>query len=360
MMQKAVLHTWQGGTDTQRYQALLAGNAIFIPLADSEEFRASLEPEFREYFNVIGITSFIIVPLRVQGKVIGTLGLTRDRHGSPYTADDQALLQELADRAALTIQNARLFEQVQGARQRLQALSSQQLVAQEAERRMIARELHDEIGQILSGLMMQLGMARSQLPKSAKSAQTILEGAEALIQEILERTRGIIAGLRPQVLDDLGLIPAVRRLVDEFQEDTGARVEIKTDHIPNRLPAPLEVTLFRIVQEGLTNVRKHAQAHQVSIGLAKEDGQVVLSVQDDGLGFEKQPAEPRADGDMILEGGWVIPEGHFGLLGIQERAAQLGGRLQVTSAPGQGTILRVEIPLPEPLPEAEAESDECL
>jgi signal transduction histidine kinase len=107
------------------------------------------------------------------------------------------------------------------------------------------------------------------------------------------------------------------------------------------------VVLFRIVQEALTNVRKHARAKRVSIGLAKEDGKVVVSVQDDGVGFEKQTAPPRSSGDLILRGGWRIPAGHFGLIGIQERVTQLGGRLDLTSAPGQGTTLRVEIPLPE-------------
>jgi len=362
MMHDAILQTWQGGTDIRdhpRYQTLLAGKSIFIPGANPEEFQASLEPEFQDLFDAVGISSYIFVPLKVQGRVIGALGLTRDRQGAAYTPDDQVLLQDLADRAALTIQNARLFEQVQGARQRLQALSSQLLVVREVEMRAIARELHDEVGQILSGLIMQLGTAKSLLPKSAKSVQNILEQSEELIDQTLERTRHIIAGLRPQVLDDLGLAPALRRLVDEFQQNTGITVEFTTGSFPKRLPPPVEVALFRIVQEGLTNVRKHAQARQVSILLAKEAGQVVLSVQDDGLGLEKQPPGPHANGDLILDGGWRIPEGHYGLIGIQERVAQLGGKLQITSAPGQGTTLRVELPLVEKLlSEAGAGSDE--
>jgi PAS domain S-box-containing protein len=345
MMRDSFFHIWQGSTDSPRYQSLLSGDSLYFPVVDSEEFRASLDPKLRVLVDEFGVSSFIAFPLSVHGDVIGALSLIRDSGGAPYSHDDQVLLQDLADRAALTIQNARLFDQVQGARKRLQTLSRQLLVAQEEERHAVARELHDEIGQTLTGLVMHLGMAKSLLPKSAGPARNILEQSEALIQDILERARAIIAGLRPQVLDDLGLVPALRRLGEEFQKNTGVTVEIETDHLSKRLSAPIEVSLFRIVQEALTNVHKHAQAHRVNIAIKREDEQVALSVQDDGVGFEQQATRSSASGDMLLEGGWTIPYGHFGLLGIQERAMQLGGRLQITSAPGQGTTLRVELPL---------------
>jgi signal transduction histidine kinase len=334
-------------TDNQYFRTLLSGSSVYIPVVDEVEFRIMFTPETRPIIDARGISSFIGVPLRVQKHVIGGLAICRDPHGALYTHDDQVLLQDLADRAALTIQNARLFEQVKEARQRLQALSNQLLKAQEEERRAITHELHDEVGQDLSALIMQLGTAKSLLPKSARPARSILEEVEALIQQMLENLRTIIAGLRPPVLDDLGLIPALHRLGDELQEKTGMQVEIQTPHLSERLPAPLEVALFRIVQEALTNVRKHAHAQRVSITLAKENGKVLLSVQDDGVGFEKQTAPPRSSGDLILGGGWRIPAGHFGLIGIQERVTQLGGRLDLTSALGQGTTLRVEIPLTE-------------
>jgi PAS domain S-box-containing protein len=347
MMRNSFFPIWQGSTDNPYYQTLLSGNSMYLPVVALEEFRVSLDPKLRNLVDEFGVSSFIGVPLSVHGDVIGALSIIRDSGGASYTHDDQVLLQDLADRAALTIQSAQLFEQVQGARQRLQTLSRQLLVAQEEERRAVARELHDEIGQTLTGLVMHLGMAKSLLPKSPGPARNILEQSEALIQETLERTRAVIAGLRPQVLDDLGLVPALRRLGEEFQENTGVTVEIETDHLTQRLPAPIETALFRIVQEALTNVRKHAQARRVSIALSREGEQVVLSVQDDGVGFEQQAARSAMNNAMILEGGWTIPYGHFGLLGIQERVMQLGGRLQITSAPGQGATLRVELPLSE-------------
>jgi PAS domain S-box-containing protein len=345
VMQEILTNAPPGSLDTPISDRLLAGEALWMPAVTAEEIRPLLSPQYQPYIDLSGIASLLAVPLRVQGQVIGILSLWRDRPSQPYTHGDQVLLQDIADRAALTIENARLFQSVVQQRERLRELSARLVEAQETERRNLARELHDEVGQILSGLVMQLGIARSHLPKSAKTAQTILEGTEELIQEILGRMRAIIAGLRPQVLDDLGLVPAIRRLANEFQEDTGTQVEIKTDQIPNRLSAPLELALFRIVQEGLTNVRKHAQAHTVNIALAIEEGKVTLSIRDDGRGFENHPASPHSGGDRILESGWPISEGHFGLIGIQERAAQLGGRLQVTSALGQGTTVRVELPL---------------
>jgi signal transduction histidine kinase len=334
-------------TDNQYFRTLLSGSSVYIPVVNEVEFRIMFAPEIRPIIDARGISSFISVPLRVQKHVIGGLAICRDPHGALYTHDDHVLLQDLADRAALTIQNARLFDQVQEALQRLEALSGRMLVVQEEERRTIARELHDEIGQTLSGIMMQLGTAKGLLPKSAKSARSILDQVEALIQQTLEQSRMLIAGLRPPVLDDLGLGPAIRRLGSEFQEEVGTLVEIDTTGLPERLPASIEVALFRIIQEALTNVRKHAHARRVSITLAKENEIVLLSVQDDGVGFEKQITPSPSSGDLTLMGNWLIPAGHFGLIGIQERAAQLGGQLNLTSAPGQGTTLRVEIPLPE-------------
>ncbi len=359
-IQKHILQKWTRGINSQFDRTIFSGDIIYIPVVDPQAFRAASTPDIMIYLDQVGVASILVAPLRAQSRVIGYLAITRDKPGHPYTLEDQILLQNIAARAALTIQNANLYKQVQGASRRLQALSAQQTSAQEAERRTIARELHDEFGQILSGLMMQLGIARSQLPKSARSVDTILEGAEELTREMMDRTRAIIIGLRPQVLDDLGLIPALHQLAGQFQENTGTKVEIKVDGSPDRLPEPLEVALFRIAQEGLTNVRKHAQARQVTIELMKQDGRVVLSLQDDGLGFEKQPAGPGTSDDMVLEGGWRIPAGHFGLVGIQERAAQLGGKLSITTAPGQGTTLRVEIPMTESLFEEKAGSHELL
>ena len=289
-------------------------------------------------------------------ELIGVVALGVNGRIREFTKDELTLLQAISDQAAQALANAKLLKAANEQHEQLRALSTRLVETQETERRAIARELHDDVGQTLTGLMMQLGMVKSMLPKSAKSMHNTLEKSEALIQEILEHTRSIITDLRPQVLDDLGLVPALQRLGDDFQVNTAVKVEMNLARLPIRLPTQLEVTLFRIVQEALTNVRKHARANRVSIALSKEDELVVLSVQDDGLGFEKKITRSRANGDMVIQGGWMITAGHFGLIGIQERVTQLGGRLQISGASGHGTILRVELPLSE----AKAVSDENL
>jgi len=347
MFKDALLRYPQNCTDNPYFQSLFSGNSVYIPVVNEAEFRTIFRPEILPVLDTLGVSSFIIAPLRGPNHVIGGLAIIRDRHGTAYTPDDHVLVQDLADRASLAIQNARFFEQVEDARLRLEALSGRLLAVQEEERRTIARELHDEVGQTLGGLIMQLGMAKSLLPKSARPVRNILDQVETLAQQTLEFIRMIIAGLRPPVLDDLGLIPAVRRLGSEFQEETGIQIEMNTTRLTERLPVPLEVALFRIVQEALTNVRKHARAQRVGITLAMEDGTVRLSIQDDGVGIMKQISPSSTNSKLILEGGWHIPTGHFGLIGIQERVTQLGGRLDLTSVPGQGTTLVVEIPLTE-------------
>ena len=260
-------------------------------------------------------------------------------------ATNEQLKLEIIERKQAEEEREHLFEELHQSNEQSKVLSRRLVEVQESERKRLAREIHDDISQTLTASIMQLGTAKSLLPKSAKSAHTILEQTEELIKNTLEQTRLIIADLRPPVLDDLGLVPALRRLGDELQGSTGATIKIKTSRLPQRLPAPIEVALFRIVQEALANIRRHAQAHHVTISLAKESERVILSVQDDGIGFEKQTSQSRQRGDMVIEQGLVIPAGHFGLIGIQERVTQLGGKFDVTSAPGQGTTLRVELPL---------------
>jgi GAF domain-containing protein len=145
----AANHEWFG-------HVLRTRQPLLIPIVNQEQLRQIAPPEYLPFVEQVGMHSILILPLCGEGRVIGTLGLTRDQPGHPYTTDDQVFLQDLADRAALTIQNAQLFEQVQSAHQRLQSLSRSLLEVQETERRHIARELHDEIGQVLTGIKFSL------------------------------------------------------------------------------------------------------------------------------------------------------------------------------------------------------------
>ena len=210
--------------------------------------------------------------------------------------------------------------------------------AQEDERRRVARELHDDVGQALAALVLVLGVIAEALPaEGAARERQILEDATVMAENMMSGLRRVIADLRPPVLDDLGLVPALRRLANDLQERSGVAAAVQADETIGRLPPEVELTLFRVAQEALANVGKHAQAHHATIVLRQDPGQIVLRIQDDGRGLPEgaAPAWTAAshDGD------------HFGLLGMQERVALLNGTFRVEGAPQRGTMVTVELPL---------------
>lgn len=208
------------------------------------------------------------------------------------------------------------------------------ITAQEEERKRIARELHDDTGQVLTALVIQLGAAAEALPPGAERARGFLDQAAMRLKQALQDIRKLISDLRPTLLDDLGLVPALRRYLESTGAGHGMRMRLRTERLPARLPSHLETALFRFVQEGVTNAVKHAEASDVSVVLALEDGHVVARVEDNGRGFDvSKLARPQA-----TEG--------FGLTGIRERVALLGGTVESRSEPREGTRLVARIPLP--------------
>jgi signal transduction histidine kinase len=331
MMHDALMHTWQGGTDTQRYQTLLAGDSIYIPFVDPEEFRASLEPEFWTFFEAIGISSVLIVPLKTDGHVIGTLGITRDQQGNPYTHDDQLLLQNIADRAALSIRNAQLFRQVQGAREQLEALSKRLLEVQEAERRALTTELHDRVGQNLTGLSILLQNLKESL--YGKAAQNLVKGfddAQTVVQDITRHIRDIMAELYLPELEDHGLAAALETYAERSASRGSLNLVIDLPETPIPLSSDVRVALFRAAQEAISNVLKHAEATQVEISLQRENGRLSLKIEDNGQGFESSAAYQKE-----------TPS--WGLKIMRERIESIGGKVEIESEPGEGTRVTFEI-----------------
>jgi protein-histidine pros-kinase len=155
----------------------------------------------------------------------------------------------------------------------------------------------------------------------------------------------MIAGLRPPVLDELGLVPALRQLGHELKAACGVVVTVESIGVPDRLSSQFETALFRITQEALANIRKHAHASRVSVSLRAEAGGLSLAVQDDGIGLPEASLHGQHMSDRVVAQEWRVASSHFGLIGIEERAAQLNGSLHLRSTPGQGTTLRVEFPL---------------
>jgi signal transduction histidine kinase len=217
--------------------------------------------------------------------------------------------------------------------ERLRALATQMAEVEEAERQRLARELHDQVGQSLTALGINLNIVRTQMLKEATDVvRSRLDDSLALVEQTTERIRDVMADLRPPVLDDYGLMAALRWYGEQFASRTGITVDVHGEELDPRLPADVETVLFRIAQEAVTNVTKHAQATQVLMAVEVDDETVRLVVADDGVGFD--PARLSEPGERQ---GW-------GLLNMTERAEAAGGRCHIESGPAQGTKITVEVP----------------
>lgn len=227
----------------------------------------------------------------------------------------------------------RLFEQVRAGRERLRALSHRLLQVQEAERRYIARELHDEIGQVLTGLKLTLDMATQQCCTDAAKAS--LGKAQGLVNDLMTRVRSLSLGLRPAMLDDLGLLAALMWYVERYTAQTRVRVTFKQAGLEGRFAPEIETAAYRIAQEALTNVARHAGVGEVTVRLWSDHGVLGVQIEDRGSGFALESA-PAADSSG-------------GLAGMRERAELLGGYLTVESTPGLGTTVTAELPVSQPI-----------
>lgn len=223
----------------------------------------------------------------------------------------------------------RVEQELRQSRERLQALSRQLIAAQENERRRLAHELHDEIGQTLTAISINLQAIQAV---TGEAAQPRLREAVAIVDQAITQVRHLSLDLRPSVLDDLGLEAALRWYADGQIRRTGLDIRLDTNLRGCRLPVELETTCFRVAQEALTNVVRHARARRVWIELQRQEA-VELTIRDDGAGFDPQAARARAAGGAS-----------FGLLGMQERVELLGGEFLLEAQPGRGTSVRARFP----------------
>lgn len=215
------------------------------------------------------------------------------------------------------------------------SFASQIIKAQEEERKRVARDIHDGPAQTMANVIIQAEICEKLFEKDIDKARQELKELKDIVRGSLKELRKIIFNLRPSALDDLGLEAVVRRSCSEFQEDTGVNTEFKVFGDKMRLDSSIEVTLFRIIQESLSNIKKHAGANNAVIKLEIGKGMVNLKIADDGGGFQ---LNPEADPSM---------HDHFGLLSIKERTELLNGSLNIESAPGKGTKISITIPVKE-------------
>ena len=256
----------------------------------------------------------------------------RDGHAIPLPGEADPDIQKLA--GALNSMLQRLDERTV----QLRALSERAINAQEEERKRIARGLHDDTCQALSSLIISLERLEGALAAQLPELQPRVTAARQLATLTLEDLRKVVYGLRPTMLDDLGLAPAIRWYARANLEQASIRVTFDGLDESARLPARLETALFRIAQEAITNILRHAQAHSVTIRLEQAEGgrDICLRVEDDGMGF-----------DVARISAQAVRLGRMGLIGIRERAELVGGQATIDSTPGRGTRLQVRAPLLE-------------
>jgi signal transduction histidine kinase len=278
------------------------------------------DPEVnREVTRRAGARTGMWVPLIARDQVIGVLEI-HDKEGpdARFSADDLRLAETFAARAAVAVELS----------QRVARDAVRRVVqAQEAERSRLARELHDETGQALTSIL--LGLKPLEEALADHPARAALAELRKQVVSALQDVRRLAVELRPAVLDDFGLVPALERLTDAFAEQSGVRVDFHSALGELRLPSEAETTLYRVVQESLTNIVKHASAHNVSVSIARRGATVAAVIEDDGAGFDQR----------------AVREEAVGLLGMRERLSFVDGRLEIESRPGAGTTIVAEVPL---------------
>jgi signal transduction histidine kinase len=279
-------------------------------------------------------TAILALPLVSQAEIIGAMTLARAKTAEHLlTLADLKLLAGIARQLALSIENVRLYRQAQEREKLLGDLLSQVVGAQEAERQRIARDLHDATGQSLSAISLGLRGIENTLAGHESPIHESLTTIQQFATDAIGELRRIIADLRPPQLDDLGLVAALRWYVQSFrQRHAQLEVDLSIEGESIRLPRHTETTLFRIVQEAMTNIAKHADASHVIVDLAIRPGTLTLLIEDNGRGFD-------------LERTWQRQQSGWGILGIRERANLLGAECHIDSAPGKGARVEVRVSL---------------
>jgi GAF domain-containing protein len=281
------------------------------------------------------VLSCVFVPLIYDERLYGILSiLTRYEH--EFTDEEIGLLRSFADQAAIAIENARLYRELAERENRLRDLVGRLLLAQEEERRRVAYDVHDGLAQVAAAAQQHLEAFSSRYRPRGDRARQELDVSRELARRTVGEARRVIAGLRPTVLDDFGLATALRKEVEALQAE-GWQIRYREELGGERLPPTIETALFRVAQEALENVRKHAQTTRALLALRRIGQTVRLEVRDWGCGF-RQAAVLASSG----------PSERVGLPGMQERIAWLGGRCTVRSRPGAGTRILVEVPLAKP------------
>jgi PAS domain S-box-containing protein len=308
-------------TSSPHFSALLTERKSVL-IADINQY-----PDWERRAGTEHVMSWFGIPLVASGTVIGLYSVDKSEPGF-FTVAHLRLAEALASQAGAALQNARLFAEIRQSREHLQTLSHRLVNVQEIERREIARELHDEIGQVLTGLKLMLDMA-ARLPPGQVASR--LAETRAVLNDLMVRVRNLSLDLRPTILDDMGLLPALQWHFERYTGQTGVQVICRHNGIDRRFRAEIETTVYRVVQEALTNVARYAHVHEVRVRLLADQEWMRVRIDDQGQGFDLERIQ--------------TTHTTSGLAGMRERAVLLGGELTIESSPGEGTHIIAELPL---------------
>jgi len=294
-----------------------------------------------------GLKAFISVPLQAKDKVLGVINIASDTPRR-FSKNDVHLLHSIGDQLGVAIEQARLYERLRKAIERYRRLARQTLVAQEEERRRIARELHDETSQTLSGLALQLQALVDMVEMSGSQDTEFiakLKKIQSLAVQVHSEVSRLIADLRPALLDTLGLLPAIRQYAEDRLRPLGINVSVEPERVDQRLTPEIEAGLFRVAQGAIGNIAQHSKAKNASIILEYQGDELFMRITDDGGGFDVSKIT------NIEKSG----RGR-GVFSAKERVGLLGGTCLIESQPGQGTNVRVRIPISQDAEDAENKS----
>lgn len=346
VVNKIVLHPGQGAPGRvflSRQPALFRGEERVA------ECYASAGSENQPYLNEILLarssptTSLLCAPFLVRGQAIGSIQLEHWTDRRTFTDDDVGLLSELADLIAIAVDNGRLWRELKQKEEISHQMVVKLITAQEEERERVARELHDEIGQALTAVLVGLSSLVQILPSAPAELHAKVASLQNTVKEIMVRVRHLMLAVRPTMLDDLGLVAAIKWYIFDFLGSSGLAIDLEVEDagdLTQKLDPLVEVVIFRVAQEALNNAVRYSQASEIRVKLTASPRAIYLAIQDNGVGF---------DVDAVMQD----IKRSLGLHGMVERVSFLQGTLHITSAPGQGTSLNMVIPLRQSGPMSE-------
>ncbi len=288
--------------------------------------------------NALGVE--LLCPIRSKSKLIGILALGKKESDSPYSNEEADLLMTMANEAAIAVENARMLDSLKSQQLQVEQLLAQVVLAQEEERNRISIDLHDSVAQWLVAASYGIQTFDQALERDkADKAREELAAMESTITKSLKELRRVVVGLRPPALDELGLTPALKKSLEELKTE-GIESKFTEAGTPFRLPSSMEIAIYRIAQEALSNIRKHAGATIVNLHLQFQEDRLLVEIRDNGRGFNLSQTLSSA-----------ISVGHLGLLGMRQRVEMLGGDIRIKTREGKGTTITLSLPIQSPVKE---------